>query len=390
MPNRSRRSLLRQAPVLGLGLFLPRWPAAWPQNEDEVLPFTDVPENFSTRRGSEPEANPGQNTYRLDWRRLQSWITPVEEFFAVAHYGVPRVDAPAWRLRCEGAIERPRAFTLEELRRRPRVEHTLVFECSGNRDRSLHGMVGNARWTGASLRDLLRELGPAREAREAIFWAADSGKEEIRGSEYLQNFARAMSLEEAMDSNAILAYEMNGQPLPVVHGFPVRVIVPGWYGIANVKWVERIELSPRRLMNRFMGRDYVTLMGRKSGERQEWVETSITRMQVKSVAVRVTRRREGSGDRLKVFGVAWSGSDALRSVEVSIDDGPWQAARLEPREPPFAWTFWTLEAPGVAAGAHTVASRATDRAGHAQPANLDLKKTYWEDNAVFRRPFKVA
>ena len=191
MPNRSRRSLLRQAPVLGLGLFLPRWPAAWPQNEDEVLPFTDVPENFSTRRGSEPEANPGQNTYRLDWRRLQSWITPVEEFFAVAHYGVPRVDAPAWRLRCEGAIERPRAFTLEELRRRPRVEHTLVFECSGNRDRSLHGMVGNARWTGASLRDLLRELGPAREAREAIFWAADSGKEEIRGSGFMTEMISA-------------------------------------------------------------------------------------------------------------------------------------------------------------------------------------------------------
>jgi hypothetical protein len=109
-------------------------------------------------------------------------------------------------------------------------------------------------------------------------------------------------------------------------------------------------------------------------------------MQVKSVPARVTR----SAGRVKVYGVGWSGEDALRRVEVSIDDGPWQNATLEPRsKDPFAWTFWTFETSDLATGAHTVASRATDRAGHVQPANLDTKKTYWEDNAVFKRPFKA-
>jgi hypothetical protein len=112
-------------------------------------------------------------------------------------------------------------------------------------------------------------------------------------------------------------------------------------------------------------------------------------MQVKSMVVQVPRRRGAGGEQLKFFGVAWSGEDPLRTVEVSIDEGPWQPARLETREHPFAWTFWTLEAPGLAPGDHTVASRATDRAGHVQPPSLEQKKTYWEDNAIFRRPFRA-
>jgi DMSO/TMAO reductase YedYZ molybdopterin-dependent catalytic subunit len=387
---RSRRALLKQAAVLGMAF--PSLPVDWLQSqaEDEVIPFTDIPDNFSTRRGTDPDPNPGQNTYRLDWRKKQSWITPVEEFFAVGHYGYPRVDAATWRLRCDGMVGRKIELTLDQIKKRPRVEHTLVFECSGNRDRSLHGMVGNARWAGCKLTDVLKELQPTREAREAVFWAADTGKEEIRGKEYMQNFGRSMSLQEAMDSDAILAYEMNGQPLPVVHGFPVRLIVPGWYGIANVKWLERIELSPRRLMNRFMGRDYVTLMGRKVGDREEWVETSVGRARVKSMIVRLTRSR-GAGGRLKVFGVAWGGDEPLERVELSVDGGAWRAVRLEaqPQSAAFAWTFWSQEIDALPDGAHTVAARATNRGGHLQPESLDEKKTYWEDNAIFRRPFKL-
>lgn len=359
-------------------------PPHWFQAGEDVVPFTDVPADFPTRR-------PGAEApFRQDLRTLRSWITPNEEFFAVSHYGVPRIEASSWRLAIEGLVARRQAFTLDELRRRPRVERTVTFECSGNRAQVFHGMVGNATWAGVSLRSILEEARPAEDAREVIFWAADRGKEKIRDGEYEQQFARAMSVEEAMRAEAILAYEMNGEALPVVHGAPLRLVVPGWYGIANVKWIERIELSDRRLMNRFMGRDYVTIMGRKSDRGIDWVETSVTRQRIKSVVARLTRRRGSGAETLNVFGVAWTDGTPLASVEVQIDQGPWQPARLESHKNPFAWTFFTLETALPPTGEHTVVSRATDAKGRRQPEDLSLKKTYWEDNAQFRRTFLVS
>lgn len=379
----SRRILLKQAGLVAAGLTASSaagfaFPLSWFQQGEEVVPFADIPENFTVRRDG--------RIVRLDLRELRSWITPSEEFFSVQHYNVPEVEAGPWRLSVSGLAGAPKALALDDLKRLPRLERTLMFECSGNQARGLHGLMGNATWVGASLKDLLREAKPAPAVKEVIFWAADQGEETIRGNKYTQNFARSMSLDDAMSSDAILAYEMNGQPLPAGHGFPVRLVVPGWYGIANVKWLERIELADSRLMNRFMGRDYVTVMGRQVGDRVEWVETSVTRMRVKSVVARVTR----GGGRFKVFGVAWSDGTPLKTVEVRLDEGAWQAARLEPQPNPFAWTFWSLDASSLSPGQHTVVSRATDRNGRVQPASLELKKTYWEDNAQFKRTILVS
>ena len=296
------------------------------------------------------------------------------------------VDAATWRLRIVGLAGKSLDLTLADLRRRPRVEKTVTFECSGNQRSAFHGMVGTATWAGASLREILEEVRPASDVVEAVFWAADKGKETIRGSEYEQNFARSMSLGDALQADAIVAYEMNGAPLTVGHGAPARLVVPGWYGIANVKWLERIELSDRRLMNRFMGRDYVTIIGREVDGRVEYFERSVTRQRVKSVIARVTR----TGDRFRVFGAAWSDGTPLRSVEVRIDGGAWQAATLDDRRNPFAWTFFTLETKALPAGPHELTSRATDTLGRVQPENLDLKKTYWEDNAQWTREVLVS
>lgn len=386
----SRRDALA-AVLAGAGLALglrPAWawlvPEGWFQADEQVVPFTDVPADFPLRR-------PGAEApFRQDLRALRSWITPNEEFFAVAHYGVPRVDPATWRLTVEGLVAKRLSLTLDDLKRLPRIERAVTFECSGNRAQVFHGMVGNATWAGASLRAILEEARPAVDAREAIFWAADRGKEKIRDGEYEQQFARSMALDEALRAEALLAYEMNGQPLPVVHGAPLRLIVPGWYGIANVKWLARIELSDRRLMNRFMGRDYVTVMGRETERGLEWVETSVTYQRVKSVVARLTRLTAPSGARLKVFGVAWTDGTPLAAVEVQIDQGPWQAARLETHKNPFAWTFFTFDCPLPAPGEHAVVSRATDAKGRRQPEDLSLKKTYWEDNAQFRRTFVVS
>jgi Oxidoreductase molybdopterin binding domain/Mo-co oxidoreductase dimerisation domain len=175
-----------------------------------------------------------------------------------------------------------------------------------------------------------------------------------------------------------------------VHGSPLRLVVPGWYGVSNVKWLKRIELSPRRYLGRFMGRDYVTIMGQKKGDRIEYTETSVTRMRVKSVIARVSRSASGSG-RLSVSGAAWTDGTPLQTVDVQVDDGPWRAARLD-RQPvpaPHAWTLWSAEIDALPPGSHTIASRATDRRGNTQPMDLSLKKSNWENNAIWPRRIRV-
>jgi len=321
-----------------------------------------------------------------DLRELTSWLTPTEDFFSISHYGTPEVDASAYRLQVTGLVERPITMTLDELKARPKVEPTTVFECSGNSRGLVHGMVGNATWAGAALMPLLAEVRPTADSREVYFWGADTGTEEIRGQEYEQNFARSMSLDHVAETGPILAYEMNGEPLPVSHGFPVRLIVPGWYGIAQVKWLERIELGVDRLMTRFMAKDYVTLMGREENGRTEWLETSVTHQRVKSVIARVTRAE----DQFTIFGVAWSDGTPLNRVEVRIDDGTWRAATMERPDDPHTWTFFTFETDGLTPGEHTVVSRATDDEGRTQPVDLSMKRTRWENNELFERTIQVS
>ena len=380
----TRRDLLSQLGIVTVGLAVTPvrgWPASWFAQE-AIVPFTDVPETFSTHRGSDGSGL----RVAQDLRNLTSWTTPVDDFFAGAHYGYPELNASTYRLGLTGLVQRPLTLTLDQLKSRPRVERTTVFECSGNSARLFHGMVGNATWTGTELLPLLEELGPADDAKEVHFWAADTGTEEIRGNEYEQNFARSMSMDQIRETNPLLVYEMNGEALKVVHGFPVRLIVPGWYGISQVKWLNKIELSADRLMTRFMAKDYVTLMGREVDGRTEWIETSVTRQRPKSAIARVTR----SGSRFTIFGVAWSDGTPLDRVEVRVDDGAWSTAELDRPSDPHSWTFFTLEMPELPAGEHTLVSRATDTVGRTQPEHLDMKRTRWENNELFHRTIEVA
>ncbi len=385
----TRRELLRQGGLVAVGLAVtpvPGWPATWFTQEVTVVPFTDVPASFTGLRGGAGGGLPGQNRIAQDLRELTSWLTPTEDFFSIGHYGTPEVDASSYRLRVTGLVERPLTLTLDELKARPKVEPTTVFECSGNSRGLVHGMVGNATWAGAALMPLLAEVRPTADSREVYFWGADAGTEELRGQEYEQNFARSMSLDQINETGPILAYEMNGEPLPAAHGFPVRLIVPGWYGIAQVKWLQRIELGADRLMTRFMAKDYVTLMGREENGRTEWLETSVTHQRVKSVVARVTR----SEDRFTIFGVAWSDGTPLDRVEVRVDDGEWGAATMERPDDPHTWTFFNFETEGLTPGEHTIVSRATDVDGRTQPVDLSKKRTRWENNELFERTIQVS
>lgn len=254
------------------------------------------------------------------------------------------------------------------------------------------GAVANQTWTGTPLLPILQEAGLLEEGIEVVFWGADTKEEEIRKKKFKVHFGRSLSREDALREDLTLAYELDGKPLPFNHGFPVRLVVPGWYGIAWVKWLTRIEVMDRRFMGRFMGRDYVTIRGEERDGEVVYKETSVTRMNLKSMTAKVLRKSDG---RVLIQGAAWSDGTPLRSVEIRIDDGPWVPAQILPQKEknPFAWSFWQFEWKEAQPGEHRIVSRAIDAKGNIQPTPEDpsiaLKETYWEANQQVERKIQI-
>jgi DMSO/TMAO reductase YedYZ molybdopterin-dependent catalytic subunit len=358
----------------GQALAFPRW------SGEQVIPWVD-----------QPPANPMPQVVGnlLQWEQLDSWITPNDKFFTVGHYNKPSLDEKNWTLEVTGLIKRPVIITLAELKARPRQEVIFTLECSGN-----HGFpwflggIGTAKWAGTPLAPILQEAGVLDKGIEVVFFGNDAGQEEVRGIKMPQNFARSMSLADAMDPHNMLCYEMNGVPLPQAHGFPVRLIAPGWYGIANVKWLQRIEVVDTRFMGRFMARDYVTIREEQRHGQTVWTETSVGRALLKSVPAKVTRQN----GQYHIVGAAWGGP--IQRVEVQIDDGPWMPATIDRTEDAeFAWKIWSLDWQKPTMGEHTITARAIDTAGNVQPAMDDpriaKKRTYWESNGQVTRRIRI-
>jgi DMSO/TMAO reductase YedYZ molybdopterin-dependent catalytic subunit len=327
---------------------------------------------------------------RLDWETLDEWLTPQDQVFNVQHYGIPEVDSASHRLEITGLVDRPKSYTIDELKALPQQDQLMTLECSGNGvSKGFMNAIYNSRWTGTPLAPLLKECGIQPGAKEIVFIGVDRQQETLRKGPSREvtvevPFGRSMALADAMNKKLLLVHQRNGQPLAKENGAPLRLIVPGWYGIANVKWLTRIEVRDTRYMGRFMGRDYVTLRGERRGGDVVFVETSVTKMNLKSIIARVTRRpTEESLVPVKAYGAAWSDGTPVEHVEVRVDDGPWQQARLdeEPRAK-YCWTFFSIDLGGLKRGQHTVVSRAIDVNGRVQPAADDdeiaLKKTYWE------------
>ncbi len=302
------------------------------------------------------------------------------------------MDPASYKLRLSGLVNKPVELSVEQLKRRPRTEIIAGFECSGNNPGRLNTLAGNARWAGTSLAAFLKEAGLQPTAREVVFFGADHGTEEIvhgagQPQKYEQNFARSLAVEDAMHPDILLVWEMNGAPLPAKNGGPVRLLVPGWYGVCNAKWLNHIQVQDTRFMGRFMARDYVTLMEKKDGDQTIWEETSVSRIRIKSMVARLTR----NGDKFLATGFALNDGTPLRSVEIRVDNGAWQAATMDRQNTKYSWKLFTYEFPAPASGNHTIVSRATDVNGTVQPEEADLqsKKSRWENNGQFVRKFKV-
>jgi DMSO/TMAO reductase YedYZ molybdopterin-dependent catalytic subunit len=349
---------------------------------EEVVPWLDQPPPFP--------GSPEQVATQLVWEELAGQLTWNEKFFTVQHYGQWLViREPDWQLQLDGLIQKPMTLTLAELRARPRQEVTFTLECSGNHGFPFFtGGIGTAHWAGTPLAPLLREAGPLPEGIEVVFWGADAGPVTIGEQTVTEQFARSMSLAEALDPNILLCYEMNGAPLHPAHGFPVRLIAPGWYGVANVKWLTRIEVLNTRYEGRFMGRDYVTQRTVQQDGQTSTRFTSVGRARLKSAPARVVR-----GTQYRVEGVAWGAP--IGRVEVRIDDGPWQLASIgdEDLGGGFAWRRWVLDWGQPTSGEHSVTSRAFDTHGRVQPAPDDPlianKLTYWESNGQITRRVRI-
>jgi DMSO/TMAO reductase YedYZ molybdopterin-dependent catalytic subunit len=191
-----------------------------------------------------------------------------------------------------------------------------------------------------------------------------------------------------MNPDILLAYEMNGEPLPQLHGFPLRLIIPGWYGVANVKWLTHIEVLDRRYMGHFMARDYVTIREEERDGETAWTFTSVGPNRLKSAPAKVTRQ----GDEYQIMGAAWGAP--IAGVEVRIDDGAWQPATLTEEGDAFSWSFWTFDWGTPVPGEHTVTSRAIAADGEVQPAPDDPfftnKQTFWESNGQITRRILVS
>jgi DMSO/TMAO reductase YedYZ molybdopterin-dependent catalytic subunit len=310
---------------------------------------------------------------------LASFLTPNHRFFVRSHFGPPakeQIGESQWRLAVGGAVERPQVFTMNALRQLEAVTITSVLQCSGN-GRAYYrprvpgvqwerGAVGNAQWTGVRLRDVLQSVGVRTEGRHVQFQGADRPAVAT-----VPLFVRSIPLEKALHPDTILAYAMNGEALPLLHGAPLRVITPGWMAESCIKWLTDIVVREDEATGYYMQTAYRVPAHPSTSGTSPNTDTTVPVevMPVKSLIVSPT-----SGETMKIGpvtiqGVAWTGESRVAKVEVSMDEGKrWEPARLLGESQPYAWRQWQLIWSPKVPGAWRVVCRATDAQGSTQPA----------------------
>jgi DMSO/TMAO reductase YedYZ molybdopterin-dependent catalytic subunit len=382
----TRREILKGGlAAAGLGVLgFPEWAMPALAQGETIVPFTDLPDNINL--------TPTPDRRIIDIRKISGTLTPRDQFFTTQHYGHPDIDPATYRLKIAGLVDRPLSFSLAELKQMRSTEIVFGFECSGNR-RPLQGLSSNGRWTGVPLRTVLDRAGIKAEAKEFVFFGADHGEEDVdfRGTitKVDQQFGRSLSREKALSPEPLLAYALNGEPLTKHQGFPLRLIVPGWYGVANVKFLSEIHVQEDQYLGKYQARWYRTLRGEMINGEMKWKEAAISHLQLKSFIARVSR----DGSRHNVFGVILHDGTPIRSVEVSVDNGPWQPATLDPStKEKYSWKWFNYVWNGATPGEHTLVSRVTDVTGKVQPTLEELanKKTFLEDNSQHPRKVMIA
>ena len=382
----TRREILQGGLAMaGLGVLgFPEWAMPALEQGETLMEFTDLPDEINPIRDAERRM--------IDIRYIDGFYTPINQFFTIQHYGHPDIDTAVYRLRVSGLVDKPLALSLAELRSMPSRELVFGFECSGNRG-PLNGLSSNGRWVGVPLRAVLERAGIQDDAREFVFFGADHGEEkvEFRGRTYTvdQQYGRSLERDQGLSDEPLLAYALNGEPLTAHQGRPLRLLVPGWYGAPNVKFLSEIHVQKDQYLGKFQANWYRTLKGEMVNGEIKWKETAISAMRLKSFIARVTQ----TGKAHNIFGVVMHDGTPLHSVEVKVDNSPWQLATLDPdttREK-YSWKFFNYIWNGATVGEHTITSRVTDVNGVVQPTEdeLEAKKTFLEQNSQFPRTVMI-
>ena len=382
----TRREILRGSlAVAGLSaLGIPDWVLPALAQGETVVKFTDIPDN--QRFETAPDRR------LLDIRTIDGPFVAKDKFATTQHYGHPDVDPATFKLKVSGLVDRPKALSLEDLKKMGTVDLVAGFECSGNRG-PLNGLCGNGKWTGVPLKAVLDAAGVKAAAREFVFFGADHGEEEIewRTQKFKldQQFGRSLNREKALSGTPFLAWGLNGEPLTRHQGSPLRLLVPGWYGVANVKWLANIHVQEEAYLGKYQARWYRTLRGEMIDGEMKWKESAVTHMQLKSFVARVTT----DGSRYKVLGVVLNDGTPIKGVEVKVDEGPWQPATMDPStKEKYGWKLFTYTWTNATPGAHTLVSRVTDTTGKVQPTEQDLenKKSFLEQNSQAPRKVMIS
>ena len=336
-----------------------------------------------------------QRNHGMQLEGLRYDVTPAGMHYLLIHFDVPEGDADTWSLSIDGLVSTPTRLSLADLRARPAVTMPVTMECAGNgRARLtprpisqpwLTEAIGTAMWTGTPLRPLLEEAGIDPDAAELVFTGADRG---IQG-EIEHDYQRSVTIADAMRDEVLLAYEMNGAPLPPQHGFPLRLVVPGWYGMTSVKWLTGITA----VAEPFEGYQQTAYRFR---ERPEDEGEPVTRMRPRSLMIPpgipdfMTRKRFVDAGTVRLSGRAWSGTGPIDRVEVSTDGGAsWADAALGRPASPYAWAPWTFTWETAGPGACELISRATDADGDTQPLEQPWNLHGFANNMVQRVPVEV-
>jgi DMSO/TMAO reductase YedYZ molybdopterin-dependent catalytic subunit len=311
---------------------------------------------------------------------LKGPIVPNEQFYVRSHFATPTVEAKSWRLKVEGAVERPLELSYEELTKIPSRTLTATLECAGNGRVFLtpavggvqwsQGAVGNAEWGGVPLAAILDKAGLKNKAVEVILEGADSGQiNSDPKSPGVIHFARSLPVEKARSDSVLLAHKMNGEDLPIDHGHPVRAIVGGWYGMASVKWLTRIVVTDRPFQGFFQALDYAYFVRRDGLP----ALTPITTIQPKAVLARPGADEViPAGKPFHLFGAAWAGERPIAKVEISLDGGKsWAGTKLLGDAKALQWVLWEYPWEKPERGTASIVARATDDMGNTQPATRD-------------------
>ncbi len=330
---------------------------------------------------------------------LDAEITPTNRFFIRSHFAVPKIDPATWLLAIEGEVERTLSWSYDEIRAMPHRDLTATIECAGNGRITVrpkaegvlwgHGAVSTARWRGVPLRTFLEAAGVQPTSAEVLLRGADRGVEPGAAGEI--DYEMSISVAKALDAETLVVDEMNGAPLSPSHGFPVRLVVPGWYGMASVKWLTHVLLTDAPFQGHFRSRAYAYIY---EGDRADHPRTPVTAMRVKSLITWPTEGAVIAPGPHKIRGVAWSGEAPILRVDVSTEPSTgagevWRPARLIGGSTRHAWVHWELLCDLPHAGFHVFRVRATDELGHTQAQQAEWNFRGVGNNSIHCVPVEV-